>query len=128
MSAGATSKIAMRDALTFLQDRSRERLNGVRKTCMIHAKVHITGGGDLEKRLCAQFQSLVVSLGEVLCCDEKLFRFTGMGGIVRKVPSKPARIGTIKEWLSYPMRIRYLTGVYAHSQYVVQFGGEHTNL
>ena len=93
MSAGATSKIAIQNALAFLQDGSRERLNGVRKTCLIHAKVHITGGGGLEKRLCTQFQSLVVSLGEVLCCDEKLFRFTGMGGIVRKVPSKPVRIG-----------------------------------
>ena len=46
--------------------------------------MHITGGGVFEKRLCAQFQPLVVSLGEVLCCDEKLFCFTGIGVIVRK--------------------------------------------
>ena len=39
------------------------------------------------------FQSALVSLGETLCCDEKLFRFTGKGGIVRKVPNKPARVG-----------------------------------
>ena len=38
------------------------------------------------------FQSLLKSVGEVLCGDEKLFRFTGMGAIVRKVITKPARI------------------------------------
>ena len=32
-------------------------------------------------------------LGEVLCGDEKLFRFTGKGGIVRKGPNKPAKVG-----------------------------------
>ena len=63
-----------------------------------------------EKRLCTQFQSHVVSLGEVLCCD-KLFRFTGMGGVVRKVPSKPARLGIWHYYqgvLTLPMGIRYL--------------------
>ena len=43
MSAGATSKIAIQNALTFLQDRS----NGIRKTCLMHAK--------------SQYQSLVAS-------------------------------------------------------------------
>ena len=40
-----------------------------------------------------QLQRMLSSLGEVLCGNEKLFRFTGRGGIVGKVPRKPARIG-----------------------------------
>ena len=96
---------------------------------MIHAKVHITGGGDLEKRLCAQFQSLVVSLGEVLCCDEKLFRFTEMGGIVRKVPSKPARIGIwhYQGVVTLPNEDPLLVYTRTHNK-SSNFGGEHTNL
>ena len=39
-----------------------------------------------------QLQRMLSSLGEVLCGNEKLFRFTGRGGIVRKVPKKPARM------------------------------------
>ena len=48
---------------------------------------------SLKKSLKQCFQSALVSLGETLCCDEVLFRFTGKGGIVRKVPNKPARVG-----------------------------------
>ena len=33
------------------------------------------------------------SLGEVLCGDEKLFRFTGKDEIVRKVRNKPSKVG-----------------------------------
>ena len=36
---------------------------------------------------------LSISLGKVLCGDEKLFRFTGKGGSVRKVPNDPAKVG-----------------------------------
>ena len=56
-------------------------------------KVYVTCGGDQERLLNRQLQRMLSSLGEVLCGDEKLFRFTGRGGIVRKVPRKPARIG-----------------------------------
>ena len=50
---------------------------------MIHAKVHITGGGVLTS-VCAHSlnHSLFLFRGG-------LSRFTGMGGIVRKVLSKP---------------------------------------
>ena len=37
---------------------------------------------QLNRSLLSHLQSLLSSLGEVLCCDEKRFRFTGRGGIV----------------------------------------------
>ena len=40
-----------------------------------------------------KFQNALSTLGEVLCGDEKLFYFTGSSGMVRTVPSKPARVG-----------------------------------
>ncbi len=39
------------------------------------------------------FQSIVLSDGQPISCDEKLFRFTGESSLVRVVPSKPDRIG-----------------------------------
>ena len=52
MSAGATLKIAIQNVLTFLQDRSRERLNGVGKTCLIHAQVQ-SQVAEFLKSVCA---------------------------------------------------------------------------
>ena len=93
LAAGQTAKHAVRNALSWLGQRCTEQLNGFRKTALVHSKVYITGGGEHELLLNRRFQSLLSSLGEVLCGDEKLFRFTGRGGIVRKVPKKPARVG-----------------------------------
>ena len=69
---------------------------GFERLC-VRSKVYITCGGYQETLLNRQLQRMLSSLGEVLCGDEKLFRFTTRGGIVRKVPKKPAKriFGTI---------------------------------
>ena len=77
----------MRNALNHLGERSPEKLP---KTYHIHRTFYFSGAGAFEN---APTFSLLSSLGEILCGDEKLFRFTGKGGIVRKVPNKPAIVG-----------------------------------
>ena len=91
--AGETIKLAFKSALAFLKEHSPEQLNGYRKTYHIERKFKIKGGSIREVSLRNNFQSALVALGEVLCGDEKLFRFTGKGGIVRKVTSKPEKMG-----------------------------------
>ena len=91
--AGDKAKDAFKNALKWLGERCTERLNGYRKTQLVQNKVYITCGGEQEKRFNRQLQSMLSSLGEVLCGDERLFRFFGRGGIVRKVPRRPARVG-----------------------------------
>ena len=93
VAAGSTAREAFKNSLKWLGDRCTEQLNGIRKTLRVQSKVYVTCGGDQERLLNRQLQRMLSSLGEVLCGDEKLFRFTGRGGIVRKVPRKPARIG-----------------------------------
>ena len=88
IAAGSTVKAGLKSALVFLGQRSNERLNGFRKTYHVH-RTFCIDGGEFKKGL-KQIQSALVS---TLCCDEKLFRFTGKGRIVRKVPNKPARVG-----------------------------------
>lgn len=46
-----------------------------------------------EKQLSANFQSVVLSLGQWVAGDEKLFHYTGNSAFIRSVPSKPDRIG-----------------------------------
>ena len=77
--AGRSTKKAIRNALNHLSERSPEKLNGRRKTYHIHRTFYFSGAGAFERQLCSNFQSLLSSLGEVLCGDEKLFRFTGKG-------------------------------------------------
>ena len=91
VAAGSTAREAFINSLKWLGDRCTEQLNGIRKTLRVQSKVYVTCGGDQERLLNRQLQRMLSSLGEVLCGDEKLFR--GRGGIVRKVPRKPARIG-----------------------------------
>ena len=93
VAAGSTAREAFQNSHKWLGDRCTEQLNGIRKTLRVQSKVYVTCGGDKERLLNRQLQRMLSSLGEVLCGDEKLFRFTGRGGIVRKVPRKPARIG-----------------------------------
>ena len=90
--SGMTLKEALKNAIANLGRDLPVPLSGYRKINHIHGKFYISGGCEFEKRLCTAFQSLLKSLGEVLCGDERLFRFTGMGAIVRKVITKPARI------------------------------------
>ena len=92
---------------TISSERSPEKLNGLRKTYHIHRTFCFSGAGAFEKQLCSSFQSLLSSLGEVLCGDEKLFRFTGKAGIVRKVTSLPSlEFGTTKELSCFQMESR----------------------
>jgi hypothetical protein len=44
-------------------------------------------------RISENFQSILFSLGEILCCDEKLLHYTGNVGWVRLIPSKPDSLG-----------------------------------
>lgn len=46
-----------------------------------------------ETLLSDNFQSIVQHVGEYVCGDEKLFRFTGNSGYIRMCPNKPDRIG-----------------------------------
>eukprot|EP00957_Ditylum_brightwellii_P046009 3490298-Ditylum_brightwellii.AAC.1 len=39
------------------------------------------------------FNDVILSFGNGFYGDEKLFRYTGQSGYVRKVPNKPAHIG-----------------------------------
>ena len=48
---------------------------------------------DEEEILSSRFSNAIKSLGEGFSGDEKLFRFTGPSGYVRKVPNKPAKVG-----------------------------------
>ena len=59
----------------------------------IHSLIYFKIGTQDEEILSKSFQSILTEFGEVLAGDEKLFRFTGKSGIVRKVPNKPAKIG-----------------------------------
>ena len=88
IATGPNVKAGLKSPLVFLGQRSNERLNGFRKTYHVHRTLCIDAG-EFKKGLKPCFQSALVSLGETLCCDEKLFRFTGKGGIVRNVPNKP---------------------------------------
>ena len=45
------------------------------------------------KDLSANFQSIIVELGQYVAGDEKLFRFTGNSNLVRMVPHKPDKVG-----------------------------------
>ena len=91
--AGTTVVEAYKNALNFLARHSAVRLNGFRKTYLIHRRVYIGQDGEQQKDLNRSFQAVLSSLGEFLCGDEKLFRFTAHAGIVRSVPNKPARVG-----------------------------------
>ena len=87
-------------------ERCNERLNGFRKTFLLHSKVYITCGGDQETLLNRQLQRMLSSIGKVLCGDEKLFGFTTRCGIVRKVPKKPARMGIRLTKLLFPSQLK----------------------
>ena len=107
--AGKTTKEGMRNALNHLSERSPEKLNGLRKTYHIHRTFYFSGAGAFEKQLCSNFQSFLSSLGRVLCGDEKLFRFTGKGRIVRKVPTSLPRLefGTTKQLGCFQLESRF---------------------
>jgi hypothetical protein len=56
--------------------------------------LQITPGSDLETLLFCNLRDLVVHLGEVFACDEKLFHADLLrSGMVKVVLSKPARVG-----------------------------------
>jgi len=67
--------------------------NAFQKTRVILARVFVKLGEEEESFLSRNFLSAIETLGECICCDEKLFRFTGKSGFVRMVPNKPSRIG-----------------------------------
>jgi hypothetical protein len=62
--------------------------------------------------LSINFRTAVLSLGSILICDEKLFRFTGTSGHIMLVLEKPARIGLwfyeavcVLDWLNLPFMV-----------------------
>ena len=59
----------------------------------VHSLIYLKIGSVDEDILSKSFQDFLSVLGEVIAGDEKLFRFTGQSGIIRKCPNKPARIG-----------------------------------
>ena len=91
--AGTTVVEAYKNALNFLSRHSAARLNGFQKTYLIHRRVYIGRDREQQQDLNRFFQAGLSSLGEFLCGDEKLFRFTAHAGIVHSVPNKPARVG-----------------------------------
>ena len=82
--------IQIKSALEFLQERSPSDGMGFEKLIGFLAS---STYWRWKQQRCKNLQASLSTLGETLCGDETLFRFTGMGGIVRKVPSKPAKIG-----------------------------------
>ena len=48
---------------------------------------------DLLENLSQNFQSVLTSLGRIVCGDEKLYHFTGESEFIRLIPSKPGHIG-----------------------------------
>jgi hypothetical protein len=56
--------------------------------------LQIEPGSDLETRLFCNLRALIVHLGEIFACDEKLFHADLLrSGMVKVVLSKPARVG-----------------------------------
>lgn len=50
-------------------------------------------GTEDEQAISDNFLDIIAYLGDVVPCDEKLFRFTGDSGFVRLCPNKPAKMG-----------------------------------
>lgn len=74
------------------EKKDRKKIAGLTRLRRMQ-QVFFVAVGEEEKALCDAWQCCLSRLGEVLCGDEKLFKFTAQSGIVRQVPSKPAKIG-----------------------------------
>ena len=70
-----------------------ENYVGLRHIEKVYNTFMLRMGTEDEKKLSDSFLTAVTYLGDVIACDEKLFRFTGASGFVRMCPNKPAKMG-----------------------------------
>jgi hypothetical protein len=94
---GTFGDCTLRDAISYSLEELAEEFQQTR-VCGINPVekllTHMIFSVNDEEILRKHLQSTVVCLGEVLVCDEKLWRFTGLSsGWVRLVVSKPDRVG-----------------------------------
>ena len=106
----AEGKDAFKNALKWIEKRCSERLNGFRKTFLVHSKVYITFGRSGKTSQPTTATHAFIPWGG----DETLFRFTGRGGIVHKVPQKPARMGTWHYQAVFPLSTEVQSTQTAH--------------
>ena len=87
-----TQRKAFKEAKAYFEDKYPEikcpSINLIEK---LHTHFIITS--EEEKLLCNTLLKMVISLGEYVVGDEKLFRFTENSGFIRLVLSKPDKIG-----------------------------------
>lgn len=106
-------------AKKHLQDENGVQFVGVDRLYLAHRVFFLRFGEEEEGRLVDLIQETVNSLGQCLCCDEKLFRYVGQHGFVRLVPNKPARLGI---W-HYQCIVQLANG----SQYIIYTRGHNAD-
>jgi hypothetical protein len=90
---------------------------GVDFVMRIHSTLLISTKEEIQ--LTRNLVNTVTNIGQWAAGDEKLFKFTGRSPWVRKVPNKPAKIGT---W-SYELTIKVNIGaIYSNTNLVVWIG------
>lgn len=83
-----TLKEAISESRSYFSKYNVPGLNAL-KSMIARLKIRHKHYDYISKR----FQSIILDYGQCVCCDEKLFKFTGASKYIRMVPRKPSRVG-----------------------------------
>ena len=90
---GRNTEESLMNAKKELESKNDQFLMGKKKMIGVHRCFFVRIGSDEESTISDNLTGSVRVLGGYLCCDEKLYYFTGDSYLIRKVLTKPGRIG-----------------------------------